>query len=104
MHEREFTEGFSPCMTDEQRKINKIFIDQTRELRKVDIETNLRLLVVANNLESEEVFKHIWLTLLLNTQLTVDINDPRRLKNFSDLNYFMVDEKSTTTRAEARQN
>lgn len=34
---------------------------------------------VSNNLETEEVYKHVWIALLLNSKLTVEINDPRSL-------------------------
>jgi len=45
----------------------------------------------------------VWLALLVNPQLTVEINDPRSLKPSRDVNYFMVDEKSRTDRAMARK-
>ena len=51
---------------------------------------------IKNNLTSEEMYKHIWLTLLLNPIVTIAVEAPQELENYEGYNYFMVDDKSQT--------
>jgi len=44
LKERDITDGISPCLTEEMRQNSKIFINQSRALKKVDIETNLMMI------------------------------------------------------------
>ena len=62
----------------------------------MDILQNVRMVNIKNNLTSEEMYKHIWLTLLLNPIVTIAVEAPQELENYEGYNYFMVDDKSQT--------
>ena len=56
----------------------------------------MRMVNIENNLASEEMYKHIWLTLLLNPIVTIAVEAPQELQTNEGHNYFMVDDKSQT--------
>ena len=44
-----------------------------------------------NNLGSDEMYKHIWLTLLLNPSVMLDVDDPVELRQRANYHYFALD-------------
>ena len=98
LHVQKITAGKTPIITDKQRIQNDKFIGEDKKLKQLEIMQNIRMINIENNLTSEEMYKHIWLTLLLNPIVTIAVENPEELNTNSGFSFFTVDEESPSSK------